>query len=164
MIDFVPLTSNQITAIYALDWLLDVSEDRRRSGRSLAWGAALIRQALRHPGRRIAYCDHITSMGGEEGYENQRRIMYHVVRNLIARHPELDRLQWEFPNMRYFWLASDQLVDTDWMPMPHGTMDPVVLGPEPEPPPEPELSEPAFPAPTCWERLLAEKKGDNPFD
>jgi hypothetical protein len=43
----------------ALDWLFDASEDRRRTGRSAIMAIALIRAALRSPGREVYIVDHV---------------------------------------------------------------------------------------------------------
>ncbi len=86
----MPLTEDQLRAIQALDWLMDPSDNHRRSGRSLAVAIVLIRHALHYLGQDIHYTDHIPAIPQRQ----QQDIMRPLVEGFINHDPFLQRLDW----------------------------------------------------------------------
>jgi hypothetical protein len=86
----MPHTERQLHALEALDWLLDIGEDYRASGRTHIIAVALIRQALRHPRQRIPYLDHW-------GFNLPVRqaAMRELIVRLIDMDEELSRCAWD---------------------------------------------------------------------
>jgi hypothetical protein len=110
----MPLTANQIDTVRALDWLLD-PEGQRRTGRTFALAIALIRQALRYPGRDIYYMDHVGGLA--------QRDMMHLCRNTIEafthRDPFLRHVGWTFRQRAFrATLPTETLVTSATIPMP----------------------------------------------
>jgi len=85
----MPLTPDQLQAVGILDWLLD-QEGHRRTGRSLTYAVALIRQALRYPGRNIYYMDHI----GHISLRDMRHLSRSLIDYLTVEDPFLRLLTW----------------------------------------------------------------------
>lgn len=97
----MPLTDDQLRAILALDWLMDPSDNHRRSGRSLAVAIVLIRHALHYPELDIHYMDHVPGMP----HRQQVDIMQHIVGAFLDGDAFLRRLEWRRMS-RFFRLVS----------------------------------------------------------
>jgi hypothetical protein len=112
----VPLTPQQAEAIRVLDWLLDENEGRR-TGRSTVMAVALIRQALRYPGRQIFYLDHTS---GYPPVRERALLVRGLVEGLVNQDPALHRLPWAFLNT-HFSLTADSYGEIaalphNWLP------------------------------------------------
>ncbi len=78
------LTIQQMGAIETLEWLFDPNE-HRRTGRSLVTAIALIRIALRYPGRSIEIRDHLTRRGPRSAEEISHHISLLLDQDPILR-------------------------------------------------------------------------------
>lgn len=86
-----------------LDWLLDPSEEYRQTGRSFAISIALVRLALRYPGRWVYFIDHVQHLP----QRNVQLIQRSYVRQLCSADWRLEGLPWEIGAERFRVLASD---------------------------------------------------------
>lgn len=69
------LTWTQEEALKTLDWLFDVSDENRGSGRSWLIAVALIRSAARNPTRPVYYSDHF----GSQSQVNLRKLVLDLI-------------------------------------------------------------------------------------
>jgi hypothetical protein len=144
----MPLTDQQLAAVQVLDWLLDDSDQQRQTGRSMAFSIALVRKALREPGRQVYYVDHVLGM------ERARFAQQGMVSALIHSDPSLRRLRWRFLNDRFNLVADvPELIPVDWWPSADllGTNENF---PKPRPP---RAKKPAIIRRSVWERLRTDE-------
>jgi hypothetical protein len=146
----MPLSNQQQHAVEVLDWLLSEDDVNRRTGRTVAMAVALIRQAVRHPGRFIRYMDHVPGLP----IARQTDIVRNIVQRIIHHDRTVSRLAWTYRD-RDFRMEADRPALPNWWPdqgaLPEG---PPPLGIPREVPRPGEL--PAAPPPqarTAWERL-----------
>lgn len=103
------LSKQQETVIEALDWLLD--DLYVGQGRTVALCVALIRVALRTPGRWIYYMDHFQP--------GNRAVVYHTretIGAIIRGDALLDSLNWTFAESRFM---VDRIAPIpNWWPEP----------------------------------------------
>lgn len=100
------LRERQIEAILALDWLLDDSKDSIATGRTVTVAIALLRKALRHPGRRVYLFDH------HEGVGEARRVL-DLIMELAETEPTLFDLHF-VPTTTHITYQGDPILD--WWP------------------------------------------------
>lgn len=109
----VPLTPQQAEAVKVLDWLLDENEGRR-TGRSTVMAIALIRQALRYPGRHVFYLDHTS---GYPPVRERALLVKGLVEGLVQRDPVLHGLPWAFRNTHFSLMADGiDALPHNWLP------------------------------------------------
>lgn len=115
----MPLTPQQVDAVEVLDWLLDI-ENHRREGRSVACAVALIRLALRYPGRHIEFRD-FSPMSSRD----QHMFIGGTIERFIQDDLYLRQLPWQIGNRDFAFVPprirrGDQLVlpsvPQDWWP------------------------------------------------
>lgn len=114
----MPLNETQLRVLQALDWLFD-QDIHRAEGRTLTLAVALIRQALRYPGRNVLYVDH--HLGG--AYSDFGRLVGSQVRSLIEEDPQLSRYEWACQRDRFRVIAPDitDALPLNWVPHRHMT-------------------------------------------
>jgi hypothetical protein len=101
----MPLNSQQLDALSALEWLLD--PDNRRSGRTLAIAVALVRVAGRHPGQWIEVVDH---HGRRESRDYLLRTIDLLLRNALGQDYRL-RASGSDPA-----IMANRFIPSDWVP------------------------------------------------
>lgn len=135
----MPLTPKQVDAVVALDWLLDNGDGSRRQGRTTALAVALIRQALRRPGQRIGYMDHLHAMPSESMHGRGELIMRQIVGGLVHADPVLRTYGWDLAQHSFKAVLVNPVFT--WWPDPS-----LFEGDLP-------LADDDGPVPTCWDRL-----------
>ena len=134
----MPLTTKQQATVEVLEWLLDPTENVRRSGRTLALTVALIRLAIRHPNQWIPLTDHhFTSWSTTQiGYG----IEYTVRDEEALRH-----LGWEFRRGQIRTTVEDSRL-VNWEPSRNiPRLNPVTNDPFPS-----QVPFPSNPVPEAW--------------
>lgn len=102
----MPLTPRQLNAVRSLDWLLDSSDQQRQTGRSFTLAIALIRQALRYPGRDIYYTDHVPQIP----HRDQIRLSHDIVQDLTERDPFLRLVGWTFRQRSFLAVLPEETI------------------------------------------------------
>lgn len=109
----VPLTPQQAEAVKVLDWLLD-ENGSRMTGRSTVMAIALIRQALRYPGRYVIYLDHTS---GYPPVRERTSLIRGKVEGLINHDPVLSRQPWNFRDTQFSLRADNtDALPHNWLP------------------------------------------------
>lgn len=106
----MPLSELQVSSLSALEWLFDVGEEYRRTGRSFLLALALVRIGLRNPGRWVSYFDHTESM------ENVSRRRDEHVRDLIVRLVRVSPFEGRFEMNGRISFRFNLHQPQDWLP------------------------------------------------